>query len=141
MSILFTKTAMTTAQAFYNGRIMGIEDDIIKAIEKIADSQFESRAKMAEYCGVTSADVSRWINKERRPLKTIGAMLDALNFQIVVPGEKPKVATSQSEVDRIWGAVSRIMRERGVDRDTVDEIGDVILGTEKRHKQKAVGDN
>ena len=54
---------MTTGLAFCNERMMGIEDDIIKAIEKIADSQFESRAKMAERCGATSADVSRWINR------------------------------------------------------------------------------
>ena len=140
MSTLFTKTAMTTGLAFCNERMMGIEDDIIKAIEKIADSQFESRAKMAERCGVTSADVSRWINKEGRPLKSIGVLLDALNFQIVAPGERPRVATSQSEVDRVWGAVSRIMRDRGVDRDTIDEVGDVILGTEKRHRQKAAGE-
>lgn len=67
---------------------MGIEDQIINLVDRMAAERFQNRARLAEFCGVTNADLSRWLNRERRPLKSIGKLLDALGIQISVSGEE-----------------------------------------------------
>ena len=99
MSSHVTKTAMTALFPGGNSLHMGIEDSILAELERIGDERFENRAKMAEFCGVTSADLSRWLNKKRRPLESIGVLLDALGFRVVPPDEKPALSRDVCFVD------------------------------------------
>ena len=145
MASCFTNREMTGQFFDASQWRMGLLEDALEQIRDLAVRDYGSLSGLARHLGKQPNTITRWYaadgKQARRPkLETIAPILEILNFQLVPPGEKPKVSTSQDDIDRIWGAVSRIMRQHGVDRETIDEVGDVILGSQKRNKQYAAGE-
>lgn len=67
---------------------MGIYDEIIDWLDRLAHTRFKNPAQMAEFLDVPLNQITRWIKKERAPkLNTIGDVLDQLGAKVVFPGE------------------------------------------------------
>lgn len=147
MASTFTRGEMTGLFFGDNLADMGLLEDALDKIRQVAERDYGSLSGLARHLDKSPNLLTRWYADEkkgqqaRKPkFDSIAPILEKLNFQLVAPNEKPQVAKSQDEIDRIWGGVSRLMREQGVDRDTIDAVGDIILGTEKRHRRKAAGE-
>lgn len=137
MSTTITEAAMTTLFPIGKAESMGIEDEILEAVAKIADTKYDTRAQCAEKCGITSADLSRWLNKKRRPLESIGVLLDALGFKVLSPEEQHCPPTVCDMGD--YALVPKVRAKAGAGSSLITDGEEVGLYAFRKEFLKRIG--
>lgn len=112
---------------------------VIEAMEKFFESvmnalnrakeEFGSGAALSEASGVSTVNISRWINRARSPkLEEISPIMDIVGARVLLPGDSyaPSEENLLKRIADLERQIAQVTKERDVLKGQVEVLKEVI---------------
>ena len=133
MTSIFTSMEMTCFSSGDNAVSMGILDDALRKMKVVAEREYGSLSAFAREAGENPNLVTRWYksgkdgSQARKPtFGKIAPLLEKLGFTVATKEELSSMSCAQERAKIAMRALD-LMRERGVDEQTVFEVSNILL--------------